>query len=85
MLTKTAASTGSTALRKALFSSKSFKFHRHKELFTEDYYDESKDNKSPYDSEFPGGQDYQDFNAPTHRSTQTGILSNYKKQLNLTP
>lgn len=58
MLTKTTSGSGYTALRKALFSSNSFKFPRHKELFTEDYYDESKDNKSPYDSEFPAGQDY---------------------------
>jgi len=55
MLTKTTSGSGCYALRKALFSSNSFKFPRHKELFTEDYYDESKDNKSPYDSEFPSG------------------------------
>jgi len=79
MLTKTSTCTGFNALRKALFTSSNFRFPKHKDLFTEDYYDDSKDSKNPYESEFPGGKDYQDFNAPTHRSTQTGILSNYKK------
>jgi len=55
MLTKTTSNSGCSILRKALFSSNSFKFPRHKELFTEDYYDEKKDSKSPYDSELPTG------------------------------
>lgn len=76
MLTKS--TPGCNTLRRALFGT-SFKFPKHKELFTEDYYDESKDSKSPYESEFPGGPDSEDFNAPSHRATQTGILSNYKK------
>jgi len=42
MLTKTATSSGLIVLRKALFSAGSAKFPRHRDLFTEDYYDENK-------------------------------------------
>lgn len=65
----------------------SFKFPKHNELFADDYYDPKKDDEeTPYDHKFPGGADYEDYEKPTHRKTTGGgILSSYKKQLNLTP
>ena len=58
MLTKPTTGSCYNTLKKALFSSSSFKFPKHKDLFTEDYFDAGKDDKSPYESEFPGGKDF---------------------------
>jgi hypothetical protein len=73
------AQTYTLQIRKAMFSTGSFKFPKHNELFTEDYYDEGKDQSNPFDKEFSGGPDFLNQDKPTHRSTHTGILSNYKK------
>ena len=50
MLTKPSARPSLKAIKIALFSSSSFRFPRHKDLFTEDYYDAGKDDTSPYES-----------------------------------
>ena len=69
-------------------SGKDFSFPKHKELLTEDFYDynvngSEGERNNPYGQQ--GGQpDYEDYSQPTHRSTATGVLSSYKKQLNLT-
>jgi hypothetical protein len=65
----------------------SFNFPKHKELFTEDYYNPEDANAAPpnaYRSGFVYGADNVDFQKPVHRATPTGILATYKKQLNLT-
>ncbi len=67
----------------------SFRFPKHSELFADDYYDPQKsgaeESSTAYDHDFPRGDDFEDFEKPTHRrSTSGGILSTYKKQLNLT-
>ena len=61
------------------------RFPKHKELFAEDYYEADGQEVNPYDTQFPGGPDTLSYDKPTHRVTSTGILSDYKKQLNLTP
>jgi len=50
MLTKPSTGPCFNAIKIALFSSNNFKFPRHKDLFTEDYYDAGKDETSPYES-----------------------------------
>jgi len=63
---------------------------KHTELFAEDYYDEqtnkSTKGENPYHGKFPGGgDDFESYNKGTSRSTASGILANYKKQINLSP
>ena len=58
MLTKPSTGPCFNAIKIALFSSNNFKFPRHKDLFTEDYYDAGKDDTSPYESTLPSGKDY---------------------------
>ena len=60
-------------------------FPRHKELLTEDYYNyEEGGDANPYDTSTVKN-DFEDYEAvATHRSTATGVLSTYKKKLNLT-
>lgn len=60
--------------------------HKNREFFTDDYYqaDEySSGGPNPYGKQ-RYENDYEDYDQPTHRSTKTGVLSSYKKQLNLT-
>ena len=57
MLTKPCTGPYFNAIKKVLFSSSSVRFPKHKDLFTEDYYDAGKEDKNPYESEFPGGKD----------------------------
>jgi hypothetical protein len=65
----------------------SFKFPKHNELFADDYYEpKQNENETPYDHKFAGGDDVENYEKSTHRkSTAGGILSSYKKQLNLSP
>ena len=57
-------------------------FPKHKELFAEDYYEpEGETQTNPYDNPINSN----DFDIGGTRSTATGILSSYKKQINLTP
>ena len=64
--------------------SNKFNFPKHKELLTEDFYDDTANDKTnPYSKNEMDG-DVESFSRPTHRSTATGVLSSYKKQLNLT-
>lgn len=57
---------------------------KHNELFADDYYDQrTQDN--PYSKPYERGDDFESPHRGTHRSTPTGILANYKKQVNLTP
>jgi len=61
------------------------RFPKHNELFADDYYDQrTQDNpySKPYEK---ANDDYESSHKGTHRSTPTGILANYKKQINLTP
>lgn len=61
-----------------------FSFPKHRELLTEDFYDDTvDDNGNPYGKTQVDG-DAESYRQPTHRSTATGVLSSYKKQLNLT-
>ena len=62
-----------------------FSFPKHKELLTEDFYDdESQDRQNPYRArKGVVGDDFEDYSRPTHRATPTGVLSSYKKQINL--
>jgi hypothetical protein len=64
----------------------SFSFPRHKEFQTDDYFadfdDEYHGEANPYGNK--GEVDFEDWTKPVHKKTQTGILSTYKKQLNLT-
>ena len=57
------------------------RFPKHKELFADDYYEnaEKEEESNPFNPSFPGGKDTESFTEPTHRSTNTGILSSYKK------
>jgi len=67
-------------------SGDSFKFPKHKNMFSEDYYngEENEVHTSPYDKG-TSANDFEDSSMPTHRATQSGVLSTYKKQINLTP
>jgi hypothetical protein len=57
-----------------------FRFPKHGELFNEDYYDEPETKKgNPYSDDPSGVDDGQNWDRPSFRSTQTGILANYKK------
>jgi hypothetical protein len=58
------------------------KLPNHKELFAEDYYD-SEQLKNPFAQDDMQGDDFETWDKGAHRSTSQGILSNYKKQLNL--
>ena len=58
-------------------------FPKHKELFTDDYFEHA-ETENPYDTNPLEGEDIDKFDEPSHRMTQTGVLSNYKKQLNMT-
>ena len=60
-------------------TSSGFKFPKHKELFAEDYYEDGQGKTNPYQKPFVLGDDLEKFDKATHRSTQTGILSTYKK------
>lgn len=72
-----------------------FKFPKHTELFADDYYDDihqqgedggAKNAKErPKDPYTPASheQDFERADGSTHRRTMTGVLSTYKKQLNL--
>jgi hypothetical protein len=66
------------------FSTQHQRFPNHKELFADDYYDENT-KKNPYAKGLPNTDDFESYDRGTHRSTPTGILANYKKQINLTP
>lgn len=48
---------------------------------TEDYW--QGENENPYDKSTVNN-DWEDYEKPTHRATKTGVLSSYKKQINLT-
>jgi len=73
-----------------------YNFPKHKELFTEDYYDDlhrtsedggSKEPRERKPDPFLGPEHDNDFemsDSGSHRMTHTGVLSTYKKQLNLT-
>ena len=75
-------------------SGDNFKFPKHKNLFTEDYYNKEDNelSENPYAKHQGHGSilgnsitnDFEDFNEPVHRATQSGLLSTYKKQINLT-
>lgn len=66
------------------FATNGFSFPKHKELLTEDFYDDTAhDNENPYGKPSMEG-DTESYRHPTHRPTATGVLSSYKKQLNLT-
>ena len=54
-------------------------FPKHKELFTDDYFEQ----EDPYQTNQFHGNDEEKFDEATTRMTKTGILSNYKKQLNV--
>jgi len=59
-------------------------FPKHDELFADDYYDAKADQPNEFDkpnSHF--GKDMDQFNQAKDRVTPTGVLSSYKKQLNL--
>ena len=71
-------------VQSAAFSKNSWSFPKHRELLTEDFYDDEKHDDNPYAKQDFKGQDYEDYKKPTHRSTATGVLSSYKKQINLT-
>ena len=71
---------GRPALR-TFAANSNFNFPKHKELMTEDFYDDNA-NDNPYAKKEIDG-DYESYSQPTHRATATGVLSSYKKQLNL--
>ena len=65
----------------------SFYFPKHREILTEDFYDDKtydSNESNPYASRTVQN-DWEDYSTPTHRATNSGVLSSYKKQLNLTP
>lgn len=74
-----------TGCQAAQFSSPSggWSFPKHKELLTDDFYEDDTHDENPYAKQ-PLSNDYDNYDQPTHRSTATGVLSSYKKQLNLT-
>jgi hypothetical protein len=78
-------SKGSVRLFATASNDGSMKFPKHKELFADDYYDKEGEQKTqnPYENSFLHGQDSENFDKGAVRSTPTGILANYKKQLNL--
>ena len=63
-------------------------FPKHTELFADDYYDKDNISGDEFSSDPYMGEkeknDYENFDQANHRKTQTGVLSSYKKQLNLT-
>ena len=61
----------------------SWAFPKHKELLTDDFYEDDLSNESNPYGKTKVPNDYDDYNKATHRSTATGVLSSYKKQLNL--
>ena len=60
-------------------------FPKHNELFADDYYDAQADQSNAYDKKHKQnfGKDMDQFNQANNRVTPTGVLSSYKKQLNL--
>lgn len=75
---------GRPSTRSFAASNNGFNFPKHKELLTEDFYDDTAhDNENPYGKPDMEG-DLESYGHPTHRATATGVLSSYKKQLNLT-
>ena len=55
---------------------------------TDDFYLEDESNpieegSNPF-AKRTHANDYEDYSSPTHRSTRSGVLSSYKKQMNLT-
>ena len=58
-----------------------FSFPKHRELMTEDFYDDTT-NENPY-GKLEVENDTESYNEPRHRTSATGVLSSYKKQLNL--
>lgn len=68
------------SLPQRAFASNNMHFPRHKELFNEDYYEDKDNGTNPYNEE---REDAISYDKPSHRATGSGILSTYKKQLNL--
>ena len=67
-------------------------FPRHKELLNDEYYDHT-DHGNQWDYKDPRNEfgnanekmDFEDWDKSMHRPTSRGVLSSYKKRLNLSP
>ena len=60
-------------------------FPKHKQLLTDDFYeDDASHEENPY-GKVSVENDFDNYDKATHRATASGVLSKYKKQLNLSP